>query len=195
MHGLQNDPALVKWLYSEQETNYPGQFDVIDLLLRGDLDYHLWAKDPIQVAIGAQYRERHTVTDINNIGDARINPCATPGYGALPGFGGDVGDPTCQNRNGPVLYRRNFNISGTSQDYDRRYPVESAFGVSKLPVTEKLNMLASGARVAAAPFLVAAGRSGNTDRLNLHAAGLTPAKRGLIDVNAHYQSESKIQLD
>ncbi|HET9160899.1 MAG TPA: TonB-dependent receptor, partial [Caulobacteraceae bacterium] len=141
--GLQNDPALVKWLYSEQETNYPGQFDVIDLLLRGDLDYHLWAKDPIQVAIGAQYRERHTVTDINNIGDARINPCATPGYGALPGFGGDVGDPTCQNRNGPVLYRRNFNISGTSQDYDRRYPVESAFGEVKVPVTSKLNTQAS----------------------------------------------------
>jgi len=37
-------------------------------------------------------------------------------------------------------------------------------------------------------LLVAAGRSGNTDSLNLPAAGLAPAKRGLIDVNASYQT-------
>jgi NAD(P) transhydrogenase len=48
--------------------------------------------------------------------------------------------------------------------------------------------LASGGRVTADTFLIAAGRSGNTDTLNLPAAGLTPAKRGLIDVNVHYQT-------
>ncbi len=48
--------------------------------------------------------------------------------------------------------------------------------------------LASGAQVSADTFLVAAGRSGNTEKLNLPAAGLAPAKRGLIDVNAHYQT-------
>jgi NAD(P) transhydrogenase len=48
--------------------------------------------------------------------------------------------------------------------------------------------LASGAKIAADTLLVAAGRSGNTSPLNLPAAGLTPAKRGLIDVNAQYQT-------
>ncbi len=48
--------------------------------------------------------------------------------------------------------------------------------------------LASGGKVSVDTILVAAGRSGNTDQLNLPAAGLTPAKRGLIEVNAHYQS-------
>ncbi len=48
--------------------------------------------------------------------------------------------------------------------------------------------LASGAKVSADTFLVAAGRSGNTDTLNLAAAGLTAAKRGLLDVNASYQT-------
>ncbi len=48
--------------------------------------------------------------------------------------------------------------------------------------------LASGDTVAVDTLLIAAGRSGNTDRLALPAAGLAPAKRGLIDVNANYQT-------
>jgi len=48
--------------------------------------------------------------------------------------------------------------------------------------------LASGIRLAADTILVAAGRSGNTDTLDLPAAGLAAAKRGLVDVNAHYQT-------
>lgn len=48
--------------------------------------------------------------------------------------------------------------------------------------------LASGAKVNADTILVAAGRSGNTDKLNLPAAGLVAAKRGLIDVSSHYQT-------
>lgn len=48
--------------------------------------------------------------------------------------------------------------------------------------------LASGNKVTADTLLIAAGRSGNTDKLNLAAAGLTAAKRGLIEVNEHYQT-------
>jgi NAD(P) transhydrogenase len=48
--------------------------------------------------------------------------------------------------------------------------------------------LGSGEKIPVDTILVAAGRSGNTDSLNLPAAGLAPAKRGLIDVNAHYQT-------
>ena len=48
--------------------------------------------------------------------------------------------------------------------------------------------LSSGATLAGDGVLVCAGRSSNTDTLNLAAAGLTPGKRGLIQVGPHYQS-------
>ncbi len=48
--------------------------------------------------------------------------------------------------------------------------------------------LTSGATLACDGVLVCAGRSSNTEELNLAAAGLTPGKRGLVVVDAHYQS-------
>jgi NAD(P) transhydrogenase len=49
--------------------------------------------------------------------------------------------------------------------------------------------LSSGATLACDGVLVCAGRSSNTGELNLAAAGLTPGKRGLVVVDAHYRSE------
>ena len=49
--------------------------------------------------------------------------------------------------------------------------------------------LASGATLAVSDVLVAAGRQSNTADLNLAAAGLTPGKRGLINVDAQCRSE------
>jgi NAD(P) transhydrogenase len=49
--------------------------------------------------------------------------------------------------------------------------------------------LSSGATLAADGVLVCAGRQSNTATLNLAAAGIAPGKRGLIPVNAHFQSE------
>jgi NAD(P) transhydrogenase len=48
--------------------------------------------------------------------------------------------------------------------------------------------LTSGATLAGDGVLVCAGRSSNTETLNLAAAGLKPGKRGLVLVGAHYQS-------
>jgi len=48
--------------------------------------------------------------------------------------------------------------------------------------------LSSGATLACDGVLVCAGRSSNTESLNLPAAGLTPGKRGLVVVDAHYRS-------
>ncbi|MCW5550114.1 MAG: Si-specific NAD(P)(+) transhydrogenase [Opitutaceae bacterium] len=48
--------------------------------------------------------------------------------------------------------------------------------------------LASGGRLEADTILVAAGRSGNTDTLNLPAAGLAAGKRGSIDVDGNYRT-------
>jgi NAD(P) transhydrogenase len=49
--------------------------------------------------------------------------------------------------------------------------------------------LSSGAELAVSDVLVAAGRSSNTGALDLAAAGLTPGKRGLLNVDAHYRTE------
>jgi len=49
--------------------------------------------------------------------------------------------------------------------------------------------LGSNRTLAVSDVLVAAGRTSNTDALNLAAAGLTPAKRGLLRVNATYQTD------
>lgn len=48
--------------------------------------------------------------------------------------------------------------------------------------------MSSGATLAGDGVLVCAGRSSNTGTLNLAAAGLTPGKRGLVQVGAHFES-------
>jgi NAD(P) transhydrogenase len=58
------------------------------------------------------------------------------------------------------------------------------------PPTGDLTLtLSSGATMAVSDVLVAAGRQSNTADLNLAAAGLTPGKRGLIQVDAQCRSE------
>ncbi len=48
--------------------------------------------------------------------------------------------------------------------------------------------LKSGKKVRTDVLLWAAGRTGNTEELNLEAVGITPNHRGQIDVNEHYQT-------
>jgi NAD(P) transhydrogenase len=48
--------------------------------------------------------------------------------------------------------------------------------------------LTSGTTLACDGLLVCAGRSSNTGELGLAAAGITPGKRGLVPVDAHYRS-------
>ncbi len=48
--------------------------------------------------------------------------------------------------------------------------------------------LSSGATLAADGVLVCAGRSSNTSELNLPSAGITPGKRGLINVDQRYRT-------
>jgi NAD(P) transhydrogenase len=48
--------------------------------------------------------------------------------------------------------------------------------------------LESGAKVTAETILVASGRNGNTEELNLPAAGLTPGSRGQIPIDEHFRT-------
>jgi NAD(P) transhydrogenase len=49
--------------------------------------------------------------------------------------------------------------------------------------------LSNGSRIVAEKVLVAAGRMGNVEALNLEAAGLHSDEKGYLKVNAHYQTE------
>src|SRR5512134_6405 len=48
--------------------------------------------------------------------------------------------------------------------------------------------LSDGRRIISEKVLVAAGRLGNTDRLNLDAAGVKTSDRGIIEVNENFQT-------
>jgi NAD(P) transhydrogenase len=48
--------------------------------------------------------------------------------------------------------------------------------------------MSDGSRLVAEKVLVAAGRVGNVDALNLAAAGLTATDKGLLEVNSHFQT-------
>ena len=63
---------------------------------------------------------------------------------------------------------------------------ESIIGVE---ARDLLNVeLKSGKTANVDTLLAAAGRSGNTDGMNLEAIGVKPSSRGQIEVNAHYQT-------
>jgi NAD(P) transhydrogenase len=61
----------------------------------------------------------------------------------------------------------------------------------KLEVGDRdvLVSLSDGSRLVAQKVLVAAGRVGNVEALNLEAAGLAATEKGYIEVDAHYQTK------
>jgi len=62
---------------------------------------------------------------------------------------------------------------------------------TKLEVGDRdvLVTLSTGSRVVAEKVLVAGGRIGNVEALNLEAAGLTATEKGILEVNGHYQTK------
>jgi NAD(P) transhydrogenase len=62
---------------------------------------------------------------------------------------------------------------------------------TKLEAGERdvLVTLSTGSRIVAEKVLVAGGRIGNVEALNLEGAGLTATDKGILEVNAHYQTK------
>ncbi len=84
-------------------------------------------------------------------------------------------------------------ISALLVDEMKRLGVKFLFGelVDRVEMDngQCLTYLKSGKRLRSATHLYAAGRSGNTDGLQLENIGLAPNKRGLLEVNEHYQTQ------
>jgi iron complex outermembrane receptor protein len=121
----ENSADLVNSLYVPVSLTRTADYFIADAVLRGSADYHLWSKQNIDFAIGAQYRRLHEVNDLSDYADRTVNPCAT------------VGVQTCVTRTGPLLYSRAANLFGFVNDSNRSYPVASAFAEVKLPITDK----------------------------------------------------------
>ncbi len=81
------------------------------------------------------------------------------------------------------LLTRRMTEMGVAIHFNETVAAVGGMDAPRLTVT-----LASGGQLPADTILVAAGRSGNTDRLNLPVAGLAAGKRGAIEVNRHYQT-------
>ncbi|HEY8574369.1 TonB-dependent receptor domain-containing protein [Phenylobacterium sp.] len=130
--GLANDPNLIRWMYVPAALDRQGEFSIYDVLLSGQTPFHLWSEDPVQMAVGAQYRYFREEVDLSDLIDRQINPCAT------------VGAQTCVTRTGPLVNNRGSGVTGFTRDQDRRYPVVSAFFEIQAPVLDNLVVNLSG---------------------------------------------------
>ncbi len=124
--GLQNSPELVQWLYAPMWMRRTGEYSIYDAVLSGVTPIRLFAQDGVAFALGGQYRYYREESDLSDLADRALNPCATPGV------------TTCASASGPGLFSRGSGVSGLGFDYDRRYPVASAFFEVRAPLLDTL---------------------------------------------------------
>jgi NAD(P) transhydrogenase len=94
----------------------------------------------------------------------------------LPFVDGEIADTLV------YLLRENRVTMGLNEEVSSIEPVRDEHG-------ERVKIhLASGKQVVAEKALYSIGRTGNTSKLNLKAAGLNPDDRGRLTVNEHYQT-------
>jgi iron complex outermembrane receptor protein len=120
----ENSVDLVNWMYVPVTLKRTSEYLILDAVLRGSADYHLWSSQNIDFAVGSQYRRIHEVNDLSDNADRTVSPCAT------------LGVTTCVNRTGPLVFSRGANLFGFTNDSDRSYPVASAFAEVKVPITD-----------------------------------------------------------
>lgn len=130
--GLANNRDLVKWLYVPGHLTRKGQYIILDALISGSTPLKLWADDPVQIAFGGQYRRYHEKIDLDDLSDRAITPCATPGV------------TTCVTKTGPGVFGRGINVTGLTLEYNRKYPVASAFFEVQAPILNNLTANISG---------------------------------------------------
>ena len=124
--GLQNSLDVVRWLYAPLSLVRDGQYVIADGLITGDTSLRLWSRNPVSVAFGGQYRRYHEKVELDPLSNRDLNPCAT------------VGLQTCVSRTGPLVFNRGLQVTGLTQNYDRKYPVASAFFEVRAPITDTL---------------------------------------------------------
>jgi iron complex outermembrane receptor protein len=129
--GLENNLDLVRWLYVPISLEREYKYFVADLLFSGKTGFEL-PGGPMAIAVGAQYRRATEKTDLSDLANRDINPCATAGV------------TNCASRTGPLAFTRNSTVLGATLESERKFPVYAAFAEAQLPLLDSLTLQFAG---------------------------------------------------
>lgn len=127
--SLANDPSLVRWLYQPISLERIYENYVLDAVVSGDTPWDL-PGGPLAVAFGTQFRWSGERTDLDDLSDRDVTPCAT------------VGVTNCAEgiRTGPFVFTRPSTVFGTTLETNRRYPVAAVFFEAHLPIWDTIDV-------------------------------------------------------
>lgn len=125
--AVNNNPALVEWLYGTYTNIGTNNILVADLVFNGETGIELGGGN-IAWAAGGQYRYSRSRDDWENLGDVRATPCVDSI---------DDGLPICSDPVGPFVF------FGAQEDYDVDRDVEALFAEVRLPFTDNFEVSAA----------------------------------------------------
>jgi len=125
--GGANDPAVLGWFMQELSTDQTAELFVADALMSGSTGIELWADEPIEFAVGAQYRRDSFVSTYNDLTNALKNPCVSSP---------DFFNHTCSGaaRNGPFVFL------GVATPADLWGDAYALFGEFAIPMFKNLDI-------------------------------------------------------
>lgn len=134
--GLQNDPNLVRWLYTELYGNrYYDQF-AADVVFKAQTGIEL-PGGPVALAAGAQYRYNRVTEESDPLSNLNTTPCSP--INIVPPA------TTCTGSGGNLVFGRQASVHGVSRAPNtREYPVVALFGEANLPILDRLTLSAAG---------------------------------------------------
>jgi iron complex outermembrane receptor protein len=131
--GLQNDPALVAWMYEDIWLKRTYDYIVFDPMIRGDTGIDL-PGGTIAIAFGGQFRWAREDTQLDDLSNRAVNPCPSLGV-----YGCDE-----EAQTGALAFTRPSTTMGATEESRRRFPVAAAFFEVQLPVLDTLDFGAAG---------------------------------------------------
>lgn len=129
--ALANSRELVSWLYVPIWLEREYRYFVADFVVSGKTGLDL-PGGPMAIAVGAQYRRGTERTDLDDLSNRAITPCAT------------IGVTNCTARSGALAFTRNSTVFGITQETQRKFPVYAAFVEAQMPLLDSLTFQMAG---------------------------------------------------
>lgn len=126
--AAQNRADILNWMVAKQFNEISNRLFVIDGVVHGDAPFKLWGSQPVQWAVGAQYRYDRIVQNPDTLYNANSTPCVdSPPYGD--------GAPFCAlTQNGPFLFNSDL------RPYDVKRKIVSGYFEVRMPVLDTLDV-------------------------------------------------------
>jgi len=188
--AVNNNPALVEWLYGTYTNVNTNNLLVADLVFNGETGIELGG-GAIAWAAGAQYRYSRTREDWENLGDVQATPCVDSI---------DDGLPICSDPVGPFVF------FGAQADLDVDRDVEALFAEVRLPFTDNFEVSAAvrheefggqvgsttnpkiSARWQALDWLAFRASAGSTFRAPAQASVSPGSSKGVANIGGSYRA-------